>query len=353
MGQVIITPAGKPSQPAGALATARVGDWWLYKFSPILATFYATVGLAGGPLLPLLGRLLVLLLSLVVGAVYVSIVNDWTDRADDAAGGKANRLAGRSPRFIGLALGSCLLAGGGFGWYFWQLDQLSALLYLGAWVVYSLYSLPPARLKGRGLAGVLADAAGAHFFPLLLTVALAGRWTGQAVPAAWWAAMGAWALAGGIRNILWHQLADADADAQAGVGTFVRRRGQRLAQRLGQALAFPVEIGAFGMVLLLLSQPAWAVAMLGLYGGLEWCRWRIWGYRPAVLAPDSRLVLNDYYQFFFPLALLLGQARRYPADGLVLVLHAGLFWPSVQQLGQEAGQYAALARRKATSRQAG
>jgi hypothetical protein len=350
MSQAITVAVEKPGGPAGVLATARVGDWWFYKFSPILATFYATAGLAGGPLLPLLGRLLVLLLSLVVGAVYVSIVNDWTDLADDAAGGKTNRLAGRSPRFIGLALGSCLLAGGGFGWYFWQFDRLSALLYLGSWVAYSLYSLPPARLKVCGLAGVLADAAGAHFFPLLLTVALASRWTSQAVPPAWWAAIGAWALASGIRNILWHQLADADADAQAGVDTFVRRRGVRLAQRLGQVVAFPVEVGAFGMVLLLLSQPLWAVALLGLYAGLEWCRWRIWGYRPAVLAPDSRLVLNDYYQFFFPLSLLLTQALRYPADGLVLVLHTGLFWPSVQQLGQEASQYAGLFLRKATGR---
>ena len=350
MSQVITEAVEKPGRPASALATARVGDWWFYKFSPILATFYATVGLAGGPLLPLLGRLLVLVAALVVGAVYVSIVNDWTDLADDAAGGKANRLAGRSPRFIGLALGGCLVLGAGFGWYFWQLDRLSALLYIGSWVAYSLYSLPPARLKVRGLAGVLADAAGAHFFPLLLTVALTGRWTGQAVPPAWWAAIGTWALASGIRNILWHQLADAEADAQAGADTFVRRRGVRLAQRLGQVVAFPVEIGAFGMVLGLLSQPAWAVALLGLYVGLEWCRWRIWRYRPTILAPDSRLVLNDYYQFFLPLALLLTQARRYPADALVLVLHVGLFWPSVRQLGQEAGQYAAILLRKATGR---
>jgi hypothetical protein len=352
MSQVITATVEKSGEPAGALDTARVGDWWFYKFSPILATFYATAALASGSLLPLLGRLLVLLLSLVVGAVYVSMVNDWTDLADDAAGGKANRLAGRSLRFIGLALGGCLVLGAGFGWYFWQLDRLSALLYLGSWVAYSLYSLPPARLKVRGLAGVLADAAGAHFFPLLLTVALASRWTGQAVAPAWWAAIGAWALASGIRNILWHQLADAEADDQAGVDTFVRRRGVRLAQRLGQWLAFPVEIGSFGMVLLLLGpgQLAWAVLLLGLYAGLEWCRWRIWGYRPAVLAPDSRLVLNDYYQFFFPLALLLAQALRYPADALVLVLHGVLFGRSVQQFGQEAGQYARILLRKATGR---
>ena len=34
-----------------------------------------------------------MLASLVPGAVFVSVLNDWTDRADDALAGKPNRLA--------------------------------------------------------------------------------------------------------------------------------------------------------------------------------------------------------------------------------------------------------------------
>lgn len=89
--------------------------------------------------------------------------------------GKINRPANKSTLFVGKILIPCLLTGVGFGVYFWQLNPLSSLLYTGSWAVYSPYSLPPVRLKIRGLAGVLADALGAHLFPDLLVVSLIGH----------------------------------------------------------------------------------------------------------------------------------------------------------------------------------
>ncbi len=339
----------KLSSKSGILATTRASEWWVHKFSPLLATVYATVGLLGGPLLPLLGKLLVLVVALLVGAIYVSILNDWTDLADDEAGGKANRLAGRSALFIGAALGGCLLVGGAFGWYFWHLSKVSAWLYLAAWVVYSLYSLPPVRLKTRGLLGVLADASGAHLLPQLLVIAAVSAWLGRVVPDVWWVAVGTWALACGLRNIIWHQLGDAAADAQAGVDTLVSRWGFGRTQHLGQTLVFPLEVVAFS-IMLGLSQSSWSLGLLGLYAGLEWCRWRIWGYRPVVLAPDSRIVLTDYYLFFYPLAFLLPQALHYPTDGLVLLLHAALFGPAAWPLVQEVQLYASVVTRRFSRR---
>lgn len=303
---------------------ARAGEWWGYKLSPLLATAYATACLTGVALWPLLPRLLLLLLALTVGAVYVSVVNDWTDLHDDLAAGKTNRLIGKSGTFVGMVLLTCVGAGLGFGVYFWFISSVGSLLYLGAWLAYSLYSLPPVRLKTRGLAGVLADAAGAHVFPQLLVVSLVSQWAEKAVPAGWWISVGVWALACGIRNIFWHQLSDAAADSRAGVDTFVHRRGERLTQRLGRWIAFPLEVLAFVTLLSLLGRVMPLVFLL-LYGGLEACRWRIWRFIPYILEPSQRIVLNEYYALFFPLSLLLLQTMRYPSDGLVLVLHLLLF----------------------------
>jgi hypothetical protein len=47
-------------------------------------------------------------------------------------------------------------------------DRLSLSLYIMSWVAFSLYSIPPARLKTKGILGVLADASGAHLFQVAL-----------------------------------------------------------------------------------------------------------------------------------------------------------------------------------------
>ncbi len=304
---------------------ARASEWWAYKFAPILATVYATAGFARVPLWPLLTRLLLLVLALTVGATYVSVLNDWTDRADDAAAGKANRLAGQPRRVVLAVLAGCASAGLAFGGYFWQVTPWAGVFYLGAWVAYSLYSLPPLRLKVRGGWGLLADTAGAHLFPQLLTVAVVSQWAGVAMSGRWLVAVGAWALGCGLRNILWHQLGDAANDAQAGVGTFVVRWGERAGRRLA-AGALGLEILGLGLLLYLGRQPL-AYAALALYGGLTCLRARVWQ-QPVVVAqpqPGQHILLNEYYEVYYPVALLLGQVGRYPGDGWVLLLHGALF----------------------------
>ncbi|TGE25351.1 hypothetical protein E5K00_09235 [Hymenobacter aquaticus] len=322
---------------SGQLAEiARVQDWWSCKFSPVLATFYASACLAGVTVWPLLPKLLLLLLSLTVGATYVSVINDWTDQADDQAGGKYNRVANKPTVFPMALLVLCLGTGLVLGVYFWHTSPLSGMLYLGSWVAFSCYSLPPIRLKKRGLAGVLSDASGSHLFPQLLTVSLVSAWTSHPLPGLWYAAVGVWALACGIRNILLHQLDDVEADAQAGVSTWVSLRGTRFAQRFGQYVVFPIEVLAFG-TMLVLSQQIWPVLLLGVYAAMEAFKWRLWSSPPRVLQPNSRILLGEYYEVFYPLAFVLVLSLRHPIDGWVLALHLLLFglrfWQTVYLFG--------------------
>ena len=85
-----------PSFVARALALSRAGEWWEYKLVPIFGIFYATALYLKLPILWLWPAALTLLLALVPGAVFVSLINDLTDKAEDAAAGKRNRMAGRS-----------------------------------------------------------------------------------------------------------------------------------------------------------------------------------------------------------------------------------------------------------------
>src|SRR5688500_1096458 len=253
-------------QPAGAalIRAVRADDWWEHKLVPILTLFYGTTFLLGAPIAASWQGLALLMLSLIPGAAYVSLINDATDIAEDEAAGKPNRLAGHSRAFIGLALAAAIAAGLGFMWL-WRDDPLLLGVYLAAWIAFSLYSLSPFRLKARGVAGLIAEASGALLFPGLLAAILAFRTAGEPVSFLWLASAGAWAFAFGLRGIIWHQLADVENDRAAGVNTFVQVHSARKAAGIAKFLVFPVEIAALGLMLWQLQSIVPIVALL-LYG---------------------------------------------------------------------------------------
>jgi 1,4-dihydroxy-2-naphthoate octaprenyltransferase len=287
--------------------------------------FYATALVVGEPLHTLWPAALTLLAALVPGAVYVSVVNDLTDRAEDAAAGKHNRLAGRSAPAAALLLALPVTAGLAFAWA-WRDDPLLLIPYLGAWTAFSLYSLPPVRLKARGVAGVLADASGAHLFPTLLAVAIVFRASGTSPDPAWLTATSLWALAYGLRGIVWHQLTDAEADRAANVRTFVASIPRRQVIELARYVIFPVELCACAA--LLWQLPSYLpLLFLVLYGLLVKRRLRVFLQDAVIVEPRPRhlIILHEYYDLFLPLALLLACAWRWPLDAAALALHFIVF----------------------------
>ena len=304
---------------------ARAGEWWEYKLVPIFAMFYATALVAKIPLHTLWPAALLLLTSIGSGAVYVSMLNDVTDRAEDAAAGKANRMAGRGPATIAILLAVPICVGLAVIWN-WRADPLRLLPYLGAWIAFTLYSLPPFRLKARGVAGVLADACGAHLFPTMVAVAVVLRFAGFEVNPIWFAATSLWAFAYGLRGILWHQLLDAEADRAASVSTFVQRSGRDHVVALARFVIFPVELGAFAIVLS--QMPSYLpILFLFLYAPMVRRKLRVFRMVAVIVEPRPRylIILQDYYDLLLPLALLLACAWRWPADTVVLIIHFLLF----------------------------
>ena len=121
-----------------------------------------------------------LLLALAPCAAYVSLVNDVTDRADDHRAGKTNRMAGRPAWQAALILAAPLGVAAVFT-ILWLDDLPLVVAYWCAWGAFTLYSVPPFRLKRRGILGVVADASGAHLFPTLVAALLASGRTVYAI----------------------------------------------------------------------------------------------------------------------------------------------------------------------------
>lgn len=326
----------------------RAGEWWDHKLVPLLAIFYGTAWLGHRSIASLSLGIFLLLAAIVPGAIYVSVINDLSDRGDDAAAGKPNRMIGRpmaqSASFVLLPLAAGLAF-----LLLWRDRPPLMLAYLGAWISFSLYSLPPVRLKIRGLAGILADAAGAHLFPSLVSLLVATYAAGTTVDPVWAIAVAFWALAYGLRGIIWHQLADAAHDRRAGVRTFAERLSPRRAASFAVRIAFPVELVALGAMLWRLATPLPLVG-LAAYGLLLYMRVRVTDERAVIVMPRARrwaMVLQEYYELFLPLSILATSAWFYPLDLVLAAAHLLLFHRrAVGMLRQMRGLSMVLAARR-------
>lgn len=305
--------------------TIRAFEWWEFKLAPIFATVYATAYLFDVPLISLWQFLLLLLFALAPGAAFVSVINDLTDLEEDRLAGKRNRLEGKSKAYIFVML-SCCTAPGLAMCYYWRNNLLTLLLYLSAWIIYSLYSFPPVRLKTRGFWGILADASGAHLLPQLITVSALTYWCGKQLDFVWFIAVGVWALFCGIRGILWHQLKDKQHDEIAGATTFGQRHDSRFIQHLGERIIFPMEVVAFAFILFYTRNIA-AFLLLAFYCYMVWLRYRLWLLETVIVLTKKkyRIALHEYYEFFYPLAFLIVACIRRPFDLVILVGHLILF----------------------------
>lgn len=305
----------------------RYNDWWTSKIAPILAIGYATILINHANLFKSAIWLLFLLLSLVIGATYVSMINDITDAADDVKAGKNNYMVMIDKKLRWLMLIVCVLLGGIFMYFFYP-DTFSFVLYVMSWVVFSLYSLPPVRLKVRGLWGVFADASGAHLFPTCLVVASMSYFLQREINVGWIIAVAGWALALGLRGILWHQFRDRDKDILVGVNTYASKIDPQQFKNKERILIF-FEILAFVIILIIINTRI-VILFFCLYLIFIVVRYKLFGTRLTILESPKdgnyRMVMTEYYQFFFPVSLLLEFSFCQPKAWIVLMIHIVLFF---------------------------
>jgi len=308
----------------------RSHDWWGSKLSTFLGIAYTTVLIAGTNLIQSITWILFLLASLIVGASFVSIINDVTDIEQDIAAGKPNYMLKLPIAFRWLLPGFCVAVGGIFIYFIYP-DKLSLFLYAMSWVAFSLYSIPPVRLKTRGIAGVFADACGAHLFPSCLIISSLTFFMGKPINWLWFTAVAVWALALGLRGILSHQFEDREKDIVAGVDTFATNINPNRFKNKAK-LIISVEMAAF-VVMLLIIKSIVVVLFLLLYTANALLRYKLYYTRLTVITLNEdgnyRTIMFEYYQVFFPLSILAVLAVQQPYAWIILVAHLILFSKSI------------------------
>ena len=198
----------------------RVKDWWWSKAALLMGMIYL---FAGWYHIFFVSFIPLALLSLVTITGFASmgyLFNDLFDIEKDALAGKTNFLAHKSFGFVALLFSiSAILV---FGpWWFLPKTNVSYALIALQIVLFIVYSVPPVRLKERGMAGIVADALYAHGLPPVLaayTFALAALHPFGLTDIV---LLFAWQTTSGIRNILLHQFDDLEADKLSGSKNFV------------------------------------------------------------------------------------------------------------------------------------
>ncbi|HLT41314.1 MAG TPA: UbiA family prenyltransferase [Sphingobacteriaceae bacterium] len=304
----------------------RVQEWWEHKLPAVLTIGYATSLSSNTPLIELAPWLAFVLTSIIVGAIYVSTINDITDIDEDLASSKNNRMS-IIPKQYRWFIPCCCIAIGMLFFYSFLPDKVSAYIYILPWISFSLYSFKPFRLKHRGIWGLFADASGAHLFIGLLMVSSVSYASHQSVDAVWFALVGIWSLCFGLRGILWHQYYDRHNDLKVLATTFATEVHPDKFKTYEKGL-IAIELLAFGGMVLKISLVILLIFLI-LYVILVILRYRVMGHKPVIVINPPNLLLQilmlDFYQVFFPLGVLLFIAFNQQHGWILLVIHIILF----------------------------
>jgi 4-hydroxybenzoate polyprenyltransferase len=324
------------------LEPLRFKAWWYAKIPLPVAVSYLVAADAGLSVHQTLERTAGIILTLCCIFAYGYVLNDLLDIEEDKLAGKNNRMAGRGTAarvawVISPILVFCYLA--------WKVvGSTSAVLIAGTdFLVVTLYSLPPIRLKGRGAAGAIADGLGAHVLPALFVFpATIGSMT---IPSFRTGALLilalAWATCLGFRGIMLHQIADYEYDRTAGVATLAHQFPREELKKLVLRLIFPLEVGAFvSMNLLFAWQAPLCLIALVAYAALESLKhrmdWKLTAFRPETPYSEPYIPFfnNQFYETWWPLSLAAGYAHIGLAGIFHPLLFITLFYPNLRLNGR-------------------
>ncbi|AFY85514.1 phytanoyl-CoA dioxygenase family protein [Oscillatoria acuminata] len=333
----ITTDSGNGKERGKALSvfseSTRIKNWWNYKIPPLLGIVYALLLLSDYTIAQATTIFAVIISTSIGAAGYGHFINDICDIETDQKANKPNAAANLQPwqrlllclLFLSIGFAAPLLT---------HLGIIPLALLTANYLLPTLYSVPPLRLKERGTWGILSDAAGAHLVPTLFVAATVLSQTPDPPRNAliFTGIAAAHAFFVGLRGILLHQLWDRTNDLNSGTATFVTQQPPKTVHRWIDRLVFPVEILLLSGVALLLCQSTPALTIFfAVYLLLTTVNIKT-APHPFTPSPPKgqNIIPHDLYEVWLPLALSITLAVQNPQFLLLVALTAMLFYPSIK-----------------------
>lgn len=290
------------------LKIARFSSWWYYKIPLFLVVFFIT--LVSGAKIVKLNFLSVFeaLFLMVVGATFVSVLNDYTDREVDLIANKKNNFTKYNSEQSAVIMTVVLIISLIFPWFL-KLNINAYLNYYLAIFSYILYSVKPVRLKDRGIWGMILDSLGSVVFPMGCFLYTSNpNWTDRFSDSSQMALF-LWLFFLAMRSILVHQVEDKLNDIHSGTNTFVTRFSDRIVNRTGQLMFF-IEFASFFWLcysIELYSKELFFFFFL-FYLGTQWLFKRIIWLKFSLFGKtnESTIVfMYDYYYSYLLISLVM------------------------------------------------
>lgn len=200
--------------------TFRANDWWRSKAVLMMGMVYLFSAWFHLHFNNFVWLALLSLTTIVGFASFGYLTNDLFDIASDIKAGKKNSLAGKPIAFVmilfGIALALIFTP-----WLFLPSTNFSFFFIAFQLLLFLAYSIPPLRLKERGLAGLITDALYAHAIPPILAAYTYSLATHSALDGIALLLLFSWQFTSGIRNIAMHQKEDAVADKKSGSKNYI------------------------------------------------------------------------------------------------------------------------------------
>lgn len=265
--------------------------------------------------------------SLICISVFGYLFNDLCDVESDAKAGKRNVL-GEFTLPVRLLLIVMPLAIGIISWLLIDRGLGSSFLFVMQVFALVIYSVPPFRLKNKGLAGVVADAFYGHINPVLITLLAFGFWHVQDNAIIFLSVITVSTSLKGIRNILLHQLDDRKNDKRAEVRTFVVRNGAYPTLLfVNNLLRFELLFTfVFALAISYIAPPFFVWTLLFfIITYFKFSGWKLRDLPKRQLKFKFLFFLNDYYEGWVPVFFLVMLCISQPQLSFLLILHLILF----------------------------
>jgi len=308
----------------------RVHEWWSFLVPFLLGIGYICAFYFNSQFPETLSISALFLVSIAMTAGFGYMLNDLTDLKEDLLSGKRNIVAhwGILKSFLMLIV---FLVFAAAPWYFLPRSIVNLSVYGFQLFLLIIYSIPPLRLKKFAIPGIINDAFYNSVVPVFIMIttffvlskAIIWDYIFQL------SIVFVWAILKGLRNILLHQLQDRKNDARSGLITFVVRYGPLTTTNILNRWILPLEIALITLLVVLISffiPGFWIIYILFLLFILLKIRiWSIGWISRREFRRMFHFVLNDFYEDWMPLSVLIYLSVKDPWFLVLLALHLVLF----------------------------